>query len=40
MKSTRKERWNVRFPQIHNRDPDSFQSLKVLLSVNHTEVSL
>jgi hypothetical protein len=36
----RKERKDVRFPYIHNMDPDFFQSPKVLLSVNHTAVPL
>ena len=31
---------NVRFPLIHNKDPDVFQSLKALLSVNHNPVPL
>ncbi len=35
-----KVRKDVRFPCIHNNDPDFFQSLKVLLSVNHTAVAL
>ena len=35
-----KERKDVRFPYIHNTDPDFFQSPKVLLSVNQTAVPL
>ena len=31
---------NVRFPLIHNKDPEFFQSLKTLLSVNHNAVPL
>ena len=29
---------NVRFPWIHSNDPDAFQSVKVVLSVNHVAV--
>ncbi len=35
-----KEQKDVRFPYIHSKDPDFFQSLKMLPSVNHSAEAL